>query len=152
MTISFNTALDRLVGLITADTSLQSFALAKWQKRFTVRREFRNRVQVNTSELPLIMLTRPSVTKEFRISGGRDNVNTVRLYILFQQDERAKAQSEIVEVEELIDDCLAANYRIKDANGDPLVKNVKPGDSVNDEGMFHPVYGIVMDVDIEQYR
>jgi hypothetical protein len=140
------------VELIAGYVSLQEYASLKWGRVMTVRREFRNRVQVGASELPLIMVTRPSVSKESRISGGRDNVNTIRLYVLFHQHDRAKAQSEVVAVEELIDDCLEAYYRIKDEDGDPLVKNVKPGESANDEGMFHPVYGIVMDVSIEQYR
>ena len=149
---SFNTALDRLVVLMQTDAGLSTFCESKWGKIHTVRREFRTRVQVNASELPLIMITRPSVKKEFRISGGRDNTHTVGLYILFQQDDRVKAQSEVVEVEEWIDDCLAANYRIKDAAGVPLVKNVRPGDSSNNEGIWHPIYAIVMDVAIEQYR
>lgn len=152
MTTSFNTALDRLAELLAADTTIQAFALASWQKKITVKRKFRNRTQIHASELPLIMITRPEVEKESRISGGRDNVNTVRLYILFNQDDPEKAQSEVVRIEELVDDFLDQNYRIKDAAGMPLVKNIKPGGSANDEGMFHPGYGIVMDTDIQQYR
>lgn len=150
---SFNTALDRMVDLITADAALQAYAQAKWQKRFTVRREFRDRVQINAGELPLIMITRPSVEKESLISGGRHKTNTVMLYVLFQQVDRVKAQSEVVDVENLLDTCLGVtNSRIKDANGIPLVKAVRPGSAANDQGMFHPVYGIVMENEIEENK
>jgi hypothetical protein len=153
MTTSFNTALDRLVVLIETDAPLQNFAMAKWQKRFTVKRKFLKRGPIHNTELPLIMITRPDVEKEFLIGGGRQKKNTVRLYVQFLQDDPEKAQSEVVSVEELLDTCLGeTNYRIKDANGIPLVKRVSPGDSANDEGLFHPAYLMVMEIEIEENK
>lgn len=149
---TMNDALDRLVVLLQTNAGLTSYATTKWGKAFTIKRRFRQRPQINSSELPLIMITRPGVTHGDRLNGGSDNTNRVHLYIGFHQNDTDKAQSEIVEVEEMIDDILDANYRLKDIGGNPLVKNVRPGDSVNDEGMMHPDYFMVKEVEIEHYR
>ena len=151
---SFNDALDRLVTLALADATLQAFSQAKWGKALTIERIFKSRVMFsnNVSTLPFIMLTRPSIEEEYRLSGGRENTHMVRLYGLFLQPDRLKAQEEVIEFEEKLDDFLVSNYRIKGAGGNPLVQNVYPLRAANDEGLYHPVYAIVKDVEIVHRR
>jgi hypothetical protein len=149
---SFNDALDRLKKVLSEDAAIAAWFHGRGDRKLTVKRLFKHRQQVNASELPLIMITRPDLDKKFRISGGRENTNTVRLYVLFQQNDREQAQQDVVRIEELIDDCLTANYRLKDAGGNPLADSIHPTGSANDEGMFHPVYAIVMDLAIVHRR
>jgi hypothetical protein len=149
---SFNDALDRLVYLAQNDATLQTFSQSSWGRALAVKRIFRRRVEVNQAEMPLLMITRPSLESEYRLSGGRENTHMVRLYGLFPQPDHLKAQQDVVEFEEQLDDFLTKNYRIKDPGGNPLVQNVYPLRAANDEGLYHPVYAIVKDVEIEHRR
>ena len=151
---SFNDVLDRLVRILEEDEGVQNFAMDRWLSRITIKRVFKRRTEVNASELPLIMMTRPRLAQTPMLGGpeSRKNDNTVTLYILFVQPDAEKAQQDIIAIEELVDDCLNRNYRIKDANGNPLVKSVFPIESANDEGLYHPNYSIVKDLKIEHRR
>jgi len=143
---TFNTALDALAAMLGEDETIRDYAVEKWQYPFTVRREDRNHIPINTDDLPLILVMRPSVTKT-QVVGGRDTKHTVKLYVLFQQADPAKAQTEAVEAEELIDDVLLTTE--PDTLG---IKMLYPGSSKTDDAAVPPVYSIVMDVDIWHRR
>ncbi len=149
---SFNDALDKLKTVLENDAALTAFCRAKWNRKQTVKRVFKKRTELNPAEFPIIMITWPSVKKAYRISGGRENTNTVRLYTGFTQIDAEKAQLELVELEEKIDDCLTANYRLNDAGGNPLVRSIHPTDSASDEGVNHPNYFQVMEMEIGHRR
>lgn len=152
MTISFNDPLDILVSSLQTDEALDSFCTDTWGKSVTVKRLFKWRTEISPTERPFIAVTRPDVDNKYEMSGGRLNTNTVRLYLAFQQDDREQAQRNVIEFEELVDDALTKNYRLKDAAGNPTIKSLYPTRSANDEGMYHPYYHIVKDVEIEHKR
>ena len=144
---SFNDAIAQLVSILQNDAGLSTFCTDKWGKAHTVGKRFRRRSEINATEYPLIFITRPDVKKAYRLSGGQENENTVRLYCGFQQDDREKVLDEVVEFEEKINDVLCANQRLNET-----AKEVHPEDSVNDEALYHPSYFIVMDVRIVHRR
>ena len=149
---SFNDAITVLMTKLQEDGTLQAFCQDKWKRKITVTKEFRQRVEIPLADLPVIVITRPSVRKEYRLSGGRENTNTVRLYCGFRQNDRKKSLEELIAFEELLDDILTANYRLRDTGNNPTVQNVHPTDSANDEGMNHPNYFMALEVEIEHRR
>jgi len=141
---SFNDALDAIKTTLEGDTALQSFCTSNFSAPLIVKRVFKRRTEI--SAFPVILITRPEV-KKMSLIGARDGIHTVRLYCGFHQPDKEKAQDNIIEFEELIDDALlapepAALYAM----------NIKPTASVNDEGMYHPHYFIVMDVEVHHRR
>ncbi len=150
--VSFNDPLDILVSTLQNDAALKDFCRTAWSRALTVKRLFKWRTEISPTERPFIAVTRPSVENKYEMSGGRQNGNTVRLYLAFQQDDREKAQRDVITFEELVDDALTNNVRLKNSAGNPTVKSMYPTQSANDEGMFHPYYHIVKDVEIEHVR
>jgi len=143
---TFNDAIANLVTTIEGDSALSAFCLSKWGKALTVLRVYKNRTEIQLSELPIALITRPEVNKKFLI-GAREGEHRVRIYFGFQQDDRLKAQEELIEAEELIDDALLVDH----TRGGKAI-DTTPEASANDEGSFHPVYFMVMDVLIKHRR
>lgn len=129
------------------NTALQNFCVSKWKNELTVIDVFKSRAEINMKELPIIMITRPSVKKSFQTNITRDTNNIVRLYCLFYQTDKTKALAELIEFEELIDDALTTPE--PETLG---ALNINPLESVNDEGIYHPNYAILMDVEIKHRR
>ena len=141
---SFNDALDAIKTTLEGNAALQSFCTSNFNAALTVKRVFKRRTEI--SAFPVILMTRPEVKKMFLV-GARDGTHTVRLYCGFHQPDKEKAQDNIVDFEELIDDALLAQ------EPETLsAMNIKPTISVNDEGMYHPHYFIVMDVEVHHRR
>ena len=143
---TFNDVLDNLVTTLEGDSALSAFVTAKWGKSLTVLRVYKNRQEIQISELPVALVTRPEVRKNFLI-GARDGEHRVRIYLGFRQEDRLEAQAELIEAEELIDDAL-----LVDQTGGGKAIDTKPAESINDEGSYHPVYFMVMDVLIKHRR
>lgn len=143
---SFTAVIDNLATTLTNSAALQAFCQAKWGKSVTVGKAFRQRTEIGLSDLPIILITRPAVTKLFRI-GARDGIHTVRLYAGIHQPDKLKALAEFIELEEKIDDALLA----PDSNILGAI-SLSPIASQNDEGEFHPVYFTVMEVEISHRR
>ena len=139
---SFTLTTDNIRTTLEGDSALDSFCLSKWGKSLTVRKEFRNRAEVPTSDLPLIMITRPG-TGRTDIIQGREWEHAVRLYCGFHQPDRTKAQDELVAFEELIEDALIADTM----RGGTAI-DTDPESTANDEGLYHPVYFMVMELKI----
>lgn len=143
---SFTTVIDNIVTTLQNDSALSAFCVAKWGKALTVKKVYKKRVEINLNELPIILVTRPSVEKEFLI-GARDADHIVRLYAGFHQTDREKAQEEVIEFEEKIDDALLVDH-----TRGGTATNTNPKSSVNDEGENHPAYFMAMDVAIKHRR
>lgn len=142
----FIDVIDNLITTLQNDAALASFCQTEWGKTLSVIKAYRQRQEINLSELPLILITRPAVIKQFRI-GARDGAHTVRLYAGFHQPDKLKALNEFVEFEEKLDDALLS--------ADPNILgaiSISPTASQNDEGEFHPVYFTVMDIEINHRR
>lgn len=143
---SFVTVYNNIITTLQNDSALAAFCDAKWGKMLTVLKVFKKRVEVNLADLPVILVTRPNIDKEFLIN-ARDADNIVRLYAGFHQTDREKAMEEMIEFEEKIDDALMVDHT-RGGNA----KSTNPKTSANDEGEFHPVYFMVMDVAIKHRR
>ena len=146
MTNTFTNIIDNLKTTLTNDVALNAYATAKWGKVVTARTEYRHRPEIQNSELPIILITRPAVKKEFLIN-VRETLSTVRLYCGFYETDKDKAQEEIVQFEELIDDAILVDWT---RGGYAIMTN--PVASENDEGIYHPSYFIVMDIEIRFRR
>lgn len=143
---SFTTVIDNLATTLTNNSALAAFCSAEWGKTLTVIKAYRQRQEISLSDLPLILITRPAVIKQFRI-GARDGTHTVRLYAGFYQPDKTRALNEFIGFEEKIDDALLA----ADPNTIGAI-TISPLASQNDEGEFHPVYFTVMDAEITHRR
>ncbi|GAB63103.1 MAG: hypothetical protein DWB56_06725 [Candidatus Jettenia sp.] len=144
---SFTSLIDHIATTLQNNAPLTSFCDAKWGKALSVLKAFKQRIEINLNDLPVILITRPSLEKNFLVNITRDGAHTVRLYAGFHQTDWAKALNEMVEFEEKIDDALLTDY-----TRGGLAINTIPKSSVNDEGEFHPVYFIVMEVEIKHRR
>ncbi len=148
--MSFNTALDEIKAALGADAALNAFCTAKWGSGITVKRVFRQRIEIPISSLPIILMTRPEATPGSYMNGEREYRHIVRLYAGFHQSDAEKAQEELVEFEELIEDALLS---FRESNRFPEgVEDILPGESVNDEGRKPPVYFLVKDIEVEARR
>lgn len=143
---TFTKVIDNLIDTLKDNNALSSFVTEKWGKPLTVRKVFRNRIDISTEALPIIFVTRPSVKKDFTLS-TRDGDHIVRLYCGFYQDDTSKALDEMVEFEEKIDDALL----VDETRGGNAIDTV-PEASDNDEGKFHPTYFMVMHMLIKHRR
>ncbi len=143
---SFADVINSLKEKLETNPTLSQFCADNWGRGITVKTVFKQRTEINTSDLPLILITRPSVQKAFRI-GVRDATHTIRLYCGFFEKDRRKALTNFVGFEEAIDDALLQ------INPDEIgAIEIRPTISINDEGIYHPVYFIVMEVEILHRR
>ena len=131
------------------NAALASFCNTKWSKTLTVKKVLKKRTEITLDEFPIILITRPSVGKKSPCLGTklRRTEQTIHLYCGFMQDDQTKSLDEIIEFEELLDDVLMLDPKRGGAATSSKIEN-----SVNDEGIFHPVYFFVMDVVIEFQR
>lgn len=143
---TFIDVINELVTTLQNDTALSSFSQTKWGKSLTVKKIFKERTEINTRDLPIILITRPSLEKSF-LTGARDGAHTVRLYCGFHQNDRRRALEEFIEFEEKIDDALLNSQALES-----ITLTINPLASANDEGKYHPVYFMVMDVEIRHRR
>lgn len=139
-------ALKALKNTLETDPALSSFAMHDFYRELSVRLAYRNRDELNVGDLPVIIITRPRVTKQFR-TGVVDGDHTVMMYMVFTQEDREKATEELITFEELVDDAIRSNNTL---NGTAI--NVTPVESVNDEGKNHPIYCIVTELTIQHRR
>ncbi len=144
---SFKNVIDKIVKTLHDDASLNAYISAEFIKSLTIKKSFNKRAEVNVSDLPIIFITRPSLEKSFLVNSIRNNKNMVRLYAGFQQQDKRKALDNFIEFEEKIDNALVSV--------DPETLGamiIAPKASLNDEGMYHPVYFMVMEVEIQFRR
>lgn len=139
----FVPTLDNLVETLQDDAELQAYCLAKWGKAATVKRAYKRRIEIKISELPLIIVTRPRRVAREGLARRKDYTHTIRLYAGFHQTDREKANDELIEFEELIDDVL-----LKDRSRGGTASDTELTASENDEGENHPTYFSVLDYEI----
>lgn len=141
--------INNLKTTLETNASIASFCSTKWGKTLTVKKVLKKRTEITLDEFPIILITRPSVGKKSPCLGTklRRTDQTIHLYCGFMQDDQTKSLDEIIEFEELLDDVL-----MLDPKRGGTATSSKLENSVNDEGMFHPVYFFVMDVVIEYQR
>ena len=142
--MSFITKINALKFRLEENQALQDYFAEKFKKTAGVRKEFRNRAEINLSDLPLILITRPSLRREQAGNVIRKE-HSVSLYVGFQHQDRADALEIILELEERIE--IAVTTYTSQTGDTPMPVSVE--ESVNDEGMYHPSYFFMMGLKVK---
>ena len=140
--MGFVDALQALQSQLEDNTLLQAFCQAEWGKGLTVKIVYKDRVAIHTDDLPLILITRPKVSRTIS-TGAKDGKHLVRLYAGFFQADREVGALELISFEEAIEDALDADQTLGGTAG-----AIDFGDSVNDEGAFHPSYFLTKEITV----
>jgi hypothetical protein len=143
--MSFVDALARIVDILLADAALTDFITQNFDRPLSVRIAYKNREEINTSELPITLITRPEKTGEAEDTVNGFYQHIVLFYIGFHCDDHEQGQLLLIKFEEFIEAALMKNM---DLGG--LVTAITPGPSRNDQGMNHPEYFIVKAMTVSQ--
>ena len=146
--MSFKGVMTSLKALLENDPQLSAFCIEKWGKPLTVEIMYKEKAELSLQHLPKILITRPDVKKDFLIGGQKQGIHTIRLYAGFRQSDKGKGAEELIEFEEKIDDALTTPNPWDVGNA----LDIRPTESVNDEGKWHPEYFLVMEVAITHDR
>ncbi len=140
---SFVDIVNRIIQTLENDTDLQNFSQTTWGKPLGVRKAVKRREELTHEDLPIVMITAPSQESEYSTGRVLYRTYTLHFYCGFLQNDRTLAQDEIVKFEEQIEQAL-----LKDTELGGLGVVITPGDSVNDEGFFRPVYFMVKQIKV----
>lgn len=132
---SFADVVDLIVAALKANAELSAFCTANFRKALTVRKGIKRREEVREDELPIVMVTVAGQQTSYGAGRLLFREYAVRFFCGFKQDDRAKAPDQVLKFEELIEQSVLTDTAL---NGD--ASSSTPGDSVYDEGFFHPVY------------
>jgi hypothetical protein len=125
--------LQQIASEFLADQELRTFCLAMGGRELKVVISHRNRAEIGSDELPLILLSSPS-TRRVRDYGEVSQERTIRLFAGFYQPEPLLGALGLVEFEEQI----SAAIERMDLAG--LGNLIEPLASINDEGSYQPNY------------
>lgn len=137
---SFTAITDLIKSALENSAALSSFCIVNFDRAQAVRKAFQKREEIPLTDLPLIIITSPSLRNEYGAGRLLYRTHGVRLYAGFQQEDRAQAQDNIIKFEENIEQAL-----LNDAGLNAQNIEIYVGDSANDEGFFHPVYFLAKD-------
>ncbi|MDA8104660.1 MAG: hypothetical protein M0Z71_04705 [Nitrospiraceae bacterium] len=145
---SFVTVINNLVTLLQGTgTPLQVWSQSKFNRSVIIKKVYKNRTEVNASDLPIILIARPLLEKSYLINASRNGKHTVRFYAGFHQPDRRVALDQFIEFEEMIDDTLLS---VPPESLGAII--LDPKHSANDEGKFHPYYFHVCEIEIKHRR
>jgi hypothetical protein len=137
---SFTETTDKFIAALEDNADLGTFCITKYGKALSVKKMYKATTDVLSAELPLIMLTSPTQANEYVAARLLHRTHTVRLYCGLEQSDREKAQDELVDFEEYVEQAV-----LNDVNLNGPGVDIKFGSSTNDEGTAHPVYFITKD-------
>lgn len=143
MADSFSGCMEKLVTQIGGHAPLAQFCADTWGRDLSIKTALKKRHEVHQNKLPVIMITRPSVTGHEYRAGFHKAAHKVRLYAGFYQSDADKAVLEQIRFEELICDAVLGDGVFTDS-----ASSVSIGMSANDEGIGHPSYFAVIDFDV----
>ncbi len=141
--MGFGDVLLKTKSVLESSSSLSAFAQEKWRKSPSVRLTWRNRNEISSSDLPLIMITRPS-TQRGRNYGSVTSKARIRIYAGFYQPDEDKRQIELVEFEEKILAVLEESQELRD-----LIDGMTPADGANDEGALGDCCFSVQEIEVD---
>lgn len=145
---SFLATIDGLVNALKTDAALSAFCSTNFAGRsLIISKTFKKRVEISSNDLPTIILTRPSVTKTFLNNNVLHSLHTVLLYAGFWKKDYRATFDLVTQFEEAIEDAL---WRVAPESIGAM--SIVPKNSVNDEGMFAPIYFLTMEVEIQHRR
>lgn len=142
---SFTDSLTQLKTILT--DGLYNFCSEKFGKPMNVTITYRNKQEIVPADLPLAFITRPSTVPVGGLVGQLKKDHTVLLYVGFYCADKEKAATATIEIEELIERTLQANFNL---NG--TVESITVINSANDEGKFHPNYFQVIELKAAKYN
>lgn len=123
---------------------LNSFCQNTFGKTLNVQKVYKNRKEIQLDDLPIVMITRPR--KALTVSGeAPKKEQSVYLYAGFKQDDQEQALENSIQFEEYLEQAVIAKTQIQGDMGMAVFVD----DTANDEGMFHPVYFMVMHLKVK---
>jgi len=126
---------------IENNRSLQQFCMDNFGQALKVEKVFRWRKEIPITDLPIALVTRPYVRRSFEGMVPKKEQG-ISVYAGFRMEDQDKAVALSIEFEELLEDAICR----KTSHPDDRPMGIMPADSTNDEGKFHPVYFLVMEV------
>lgn len=139
--MSFIPALAAIKKLYETDSALQKFLSAHGLGSLKVKTTVRNKENISSNDLPIVMLSRPRLKRD-REYGGTSNTHTVRIYAGFYQTKPDKRVMELLEFEELLSNVFAADPTLGE-----LVEGINLGESANNEGVIDTCF-MVMEIEV----
>ena len=135
--MSIKDATDNIKTVLAQDAALNAWIATTFPgKTLKVRKAFKRRQEVNTSELPLIMITVPARRHKTETAGSRIFENTVTVYTgLCHNGDRELAPDLVDHFEGLVEAAV-----LRDPTRGGYALNTHYAESSNDEGAFHPNY------------
>lgn len=142
--MSFVNNINALKVRLENHAGLNTFCQNTFGKGLNVQKVFKHRTEVQLDDFPIVMITRPRKDITFAGEVSRKE-QSVYLYAGFHQDDKEKALENSIEFEEYLEQAVLNKTQIQ---GDiPMAVSIN--DSANDEGMFHPVYFLVMHLKVK---
>jgi hypothetical protein len=132
---SFIDKINALKVRLERNADLQNYAAQNFGKQFTVKKSFRDITEISLEELPIIMILRPSVSRN-TAGNAVTKEHEVDLVLGFRQEDSDLALDQFIEVDELLE--AAAITKTTEA-GD-VGMYITPLDSANDTGIHAPAY------------
>lgn len=136
---SFYAALQELKAVLEA--GLQTFCSQRWSKLPTVTISYKKRAEITLDEFPLLLITRPHKENQDGVTGFYQSEQTVLVYAGFCEHDREKAAQAVIELEEEIETIIRGNLSLNNT-----VLDIELTSTANDEGNFHPVYFIAVEL------
>lgn len=137
--MSFVKKLNALKIRLEKSKKLQDYFYENFNKPLSIKRVFKNRVEIGLSDLPILLITRPR--RDTLFAGNISNKeHSVLLRIGFNQNDFEKAQDNLIEIEEIIEEIIP----MKTTDPDDVAMAMSVGETLNDEGVYHPVYFMMM--------
>lgn len=135
--MSIKNVTDNIKTVLLADATLNAWISATFPgKTLKVRKAFKRRQEVNTSELPLIMITVPGRRYKSESIGSRQFENTITVYAgICHNGDRELAPDLVEQFETMIEAVI-----MRDVSRGGYALNTHFVESSNDEGAFHPNY------------
>lgn len=138
--MGFSAVTDNIKSTLDTDTTLKAWITSTFPgKTLKVIKAFHNRQEINVSDLPVVMITRPSRKGVDGPIGGLRRESSVLLYLGFYKESKDGAQDIQVAFEEQVE---AALYKDRRRGG--TAERTDYEESENDNGAYHPHYFTVM--------
>ena len=135
---SFVDALDTIKTALETSGALHAAIDAPAGKSLQVRLAYRRREEIPMGDLPVCLITRPSVEGQAENNVAGEYQHTVLLYVGFYCEDRDLGARKLIQVDEAVEKALLTDQTLGGS-----VDFIAPSSSQNDEGKNHPVYFLV---------
>ncbi len=137
---SFKEKYNALKVRLENNQDLDAFCQSTFGQSIKVLKTFKERTEISLNELPIALITRPQVRREFANQLSKKE-HSIFIYAGFHEEDKLRAADISIEFEELIE----AAIQERTAHQDDRPMAIMPSNSTNDEGRFHTVYFFMME-------